>query len=380
MTRIITLHDRAVWNDYVARHPEANAYQAFQWQTIVAEAYGCKTYALAAVNGSTPTSAGQPAALVGLLPLVHLKSLFFGNRLVSMPYFDHGGIIADNPEYEGALIQAAVALGHKLKARHLELRHLDKIASLNSVCMEGEQDREARATLENPALHDAWSLRSHKVRLLLSLPDSSEALMKGFKSKLRSQINRPTKAGLTAKIGGSELLDDFYNVFSINMRDLGSPVHAKALPRCVMTHFSKEARIVIVYSADEPVASALMLGFKDVMINPWSSALRRKSKDSPNMLLYWHMLAYAADHGFRYFDFGRSTPQEGTYFFKRQWGATPQPMYWYTHRLARSEGKAVYDQALPESKKRAYASALWRRFPIRLSRLVGPLIRKHIDL
>jgi FemAB-related protein (PEP-CTERM system-associated) len=381
MIQIIQMQDPIAWDNYVANHPKSNAYQAFHWQTIIAKAYGYKTYALAAVIGNTPLSAENPAAIVGLLPLVHLKSPLFGNRLVSMPYFDHGGIIVDSPEHEIKLIHAAVALGRELRIQRFELRHLDQIASLKLNCAKSDQDTEVNAVFSGKSLQPGWSVRSHKVRLLLALPGTSDELLKTFKSKLRSQINRPIKAGLIAKIGGMELIDDFYHVFSINMRDLGSPVHAKALPQSVMTQFSEEARIAVVYKAGEPVASAIMVGFKDVMINPWASALRQHSKDSPNMLLYWQMLSYASDHGFRYFDFGRSTPQEGTYRFKIQWGAQPQPMYWYTlwfNGKTKSSGPIHTDKA--DSKSYALTTALWRRLPLAISRIIGPMIRKHIDL
>lgn len=47
------------------------------------------------------------------------------------------------------------------------------------------------------------------------------------------------------------------------------------------------------------------------------------------MLLYWAMLEYACDQGYRQFDFGRSTPGEGTCRFKEQWGAKSHQLYWY---------------------------------------------------
>jgi FemAB-related protein (PEP-CTERM system-associated) len=299
-----------------------------------------------------------------------------------MPFFDHGGIIADNQNCEKNLLQAAIALGNKLKVQRIELRHLDKIASLEESCSTDLQNEEVLAVEgdSHNSVCTPWSLRSHKVQLLLPLPSSSETLLKSFKSKLRSQINRPIRAGLTVKIGNTELLDDFYTVFSTNMRDLGSPVHGKLLIQCVLEKFHDLAKIVLVYREDDPLAAALMVGFKDVMINPWASSLRQYSKESPNMLLYWSMMAYAADRGYRHFDFGRSTPGEGTYRFKIQWGAQPHPMYWYTLWLDRSKPtKAVNDDS-PESKKRALATKLWQKLPVPLSRVIGPLIRKHIDL
>lgn len=389
MIQVIQIKDYTAWDNYLSRHSKSNFYQGSNWQSIIAKTYAFKTFSLAAVQSNTPPSEAPTVwKMVGLLPLVYLKSPFIGNRLVSMPYFDHGGITADNSDYEKQLLHAAVALGQKLKAQHIELRQLAKIEFLqNESTVNNQGDCSSGGLLVEPLLATnrapfrvRWSLRSHKVRLLLSLPDSAEALMRSFKSKLRSQINRPIKAGLVAKIGGMELIDDFYKVFCINMRDLGSPVHAKSLPQSVMAHFAGNARIAAVYNANEPIAAALMVGCNNVMINPWASALREHSKYSPNMLLYWAMLAYAADHGFHQFDFGRSTPEEGTYRFKTQWGAQPHPMYWYTIWLNRNKTANAKKEIASESTKRKIAVTIWQKLPISITRIIGPHIRKHIEL
>lgn len=383
MIQVVQLEDNAAWDRYVAGHPMANAYHASSWQKIIANTYGYKTYALAAVNGAGSCASEQPTPNVkGLLPLVHLKTPYFNNRLVSMPFFDHGGILADNRDCEEKLLQAALALGKHHKVQRIELRHLEKIASLEEggvLCARIEEgDFKAGANLQE--FTPEWSLRSHKVRLLLPLPDSSELLMKSFKSKLRSQIRRPIKAGLKVAIGGAEMLNDFYTVFSINMRDLGSPVHARSLLQGVVELFNNSTRVALVYKGDAPVAAALLVGFKNVMINPWASSLRQHSRESPNMLLYWSMLAYAADHGYRYFDFGRSTPDQGTYRFKVQWGAQPYPMYWYTIWLKRRRPPKKSHAEPATSRSKIWAVRLWQKLPLPLSRVMGPPIRKHIDL
>jgi lipid II:glycine glycyltransferase (peptidoglycan interpeptide bridge formation enzyme) len=213
--------------------------------------------------------------------------------------------------------------------------------------------------------------------MLLDLPDSSDALIKSFKSKLRSQINRPLKQGLKIKSGGLELINDFYRVFIENMRDLGSPVHAKQLIKNVMTEFSDHARILLVHKDGLPLAAALTVGFNGTIENPWASALKRYSHLSPNMLLYWGMLDYAAQNGFARFDFGRSTPGEGTFKFKEQWGARPEPLQWYNF---------VWSGAIKESSGsnpgRFYKVSIeiWKRLPVAATRVLGPPVRKHISL
>jgi FemAB-related protein (PEP-CTERM system-associated) len=212
--------------------------------------------------------------------------------------------------------------------------------------------------------------------MVLDLPVSADTLLKSFKSKLRSQIMKPVKEGVKAKIGGIELLDDFYQIFSINMRDLGSPVHSMRLIEEVMQGFGTLSRIIIVHKENKPLACSLVVGFKDTLENPWASALREYSRLSPNMLLYWTMLEYACGEGYRHFDFGRSTPDEGTYQFKEQWGATPQPLNWQTIAL---NGKSLEED---QSERSGFDRAIeyWKKLPVPVTRVIGPMIRKHISL
>ncbi|MEO0248961.1 MAG: FemAB family XrtA/PEP-CTERM system-associated protein [candidate division WOR-3 bacterium] len=382
--REIQAAETALWDAYVHAHPKATLYHLYGWRNVIKKTYGHNTYYLAAIQDvSSRSSAIQspsqrdlhipstniehPASdvrIVGLLPLVHLKHFLFGNRLISMPFFDLGGILADNPETERALLQHAINLGRRLRASAIELRHAEPLSCLNSTIS---------ATRVNnvPVL-----TRSHKVRMLLDLPDSQEELMKLFKAKLRSQIRKPMKEGLKTRIGGDELLEDFYRVFSINMRDLGSPVHSKRLMRFVLEEFPGNARLAVVYGGSRPMAVSLVAQFGEIMENPWASSLRAYSHLSPNMLLYWSMLEYACKQGLSRFDFGRSSPGEGTYKFKEQWGARPNPLHWHHVSLL---GPHVENG--PNEKTRFEALIRWwRKLPVPMTRLIGPMIRKHIGL
>ena len=332
---------------YVNRHPKACLYQLSGWARVIQQSYGHNIYSISILD---PCDSNK---LSGVLTLAHLKHPLFGNSLVSMPYADIGGTLSDTPEAEDQLLAQAIDLAHRLGAS-IELRHTRPLSHAHANC----------------------TTRAHKSRMLLKIPDSSESLMRSFKSKLRSQINRPIKDGLTSAIGGVELVDEFYKIFLENMRDLGSPVHSKRLFQNVMAEFPNSARIFIVRKGSQALASSLAIGFNDTLQNPWSSSLRRYSHFSPNMLLYWSMLEYAADNGFSLFDFGRSTPGEGTYKFKEQWGAKPEPLYWQTIGL----GKAFKDRDSDLKKSFQMAGTVWKHLPIVLTRIVGPSIRKYISL
>src|SRR6266508_4062309 len=345
---------RQLWDDYVIAYPAATCYHLTAWKRAVARAYGRQSYYFLA--WSTPFKNGRAPhqdKIVGVLPLFHLKNFLFGNHLVSLPFCDYGGILADDDHVVRALVQRSTELSRKLNNAIVEFRNTQSISS------------------------DRLITSSHKVRMVLELHGDSETLWKSFAPKLRSQIRKPEKEGLISKIGDIELLDDFYKVFSFNMRDLGSPVHSKILVKAVLEEFGKSAKLQVVYKGKIPIGAGLILSFRDTVFIPWASTVRQFNSLSPNMMLYWNFLKYAADNNFLKFDFGRSSPEEGTYKFKEQWGAKPSPLYWQYASVKDSQEGPGHPLA-----KEQYSSlvSLWKKLPLPLANMMGPHIRKHISL
>ncbi|MDA9762194.1 GNAT family N-acetyltransferase, partial [Desulfobacterales bacterium] len=324
------------------------------------------------IKNSTLKTHNSTTHVVGILPMVHMKHFIFGNSLISIPFFDMAGILTDSIEAEEALLIKAIEIGKQLKVDNIELRQTDYLNSLNTTS-DKFLIKNSEFKIQNCAIEN----RTNKVRMLLKIPNSSEELMKSFRAKLRSQIKKPMKEGLKVQIGDIELLDDFYRVFTSNMRDLGSPVHSKRIIENVINGFYDITKIVIVYNQNEPVACSIVVGFGKILENPWASALRQYSRLSPNMLLYWTMLEYACDNGFEFFDFGRSTPNEGTYKFKEQWGAKPNPIFWqYIYLNEQNRSKEAKDDKSKYSKAIQY----WQKLPVSVTIIIGPMIRKHIGL
>ncbi len=370
--------DRTLWDGYVRKHVNASLFHMFGWRDVIRRTYGHATYYLmlmardAGVDAApqcTDAARNSGEGILGVLPLVHLKHAIFGNCLVSLPFFDGGGILADSREAEECLLAEVIRLGQKTGVGTIELRHERLLQSCEDTNIGALCHIDSRKPLQ-------VATRSNKVRMLLNLPESSEMLVKSFKSKLRSQINRTLKAGFISRIGGLELLEDFYKVFLVNMRDLGSPVHSVKLMQHSLIAFSEHSRIVVVYRLTEPVAAALVVGFGKVLRNPWASSLRKYASLGPNMLLYLRVLEYACDRGYQVFDFGRSSPGEGTYRFKEQWGAVPAPLFWHYISL---DGKMPDPEGTGKARFEM-ATRYWQKLPLVVTKIIGPSIRKHISL
>jgi serine/alanine adding enzyme len=208
----------------------------------------------------------------------------------------------------------------------------------------------------------------------LALPPAYDTLLKGFPSKLRSQIRRAQKERMDVRIGGRELLEEYYQVFARCMRDLGTPVYEKGFFGSIVETFPKEVSLCVVSLKGDPLAAGLIYGFRQTLEIPWAASDKRYNKLAPNMLLYSAVLEFACCQGYKEFDFGRSSVDSGTYRFKQQWGAKPHQLYWY-YWLA--EGQDI-PQLNPSNPKFRAAIAVWQRLPLTVTNLVGPHIVKYL--
>lgn len=330
----------ADWDGFVQRHPDATVYHLSAWTELIHGVFGHRAERLAAVAGGE---------IVGVLPVVFFQTPLFGRFATSMPFVNYGGVAADSPKAAGLLLDAAIADAGRYRASYLELRHGRRVFTANPY-------------------------QAHKVAMVLPLLGDAEAQWNGLDRKLRNQIRKAEKSGFAVRIGGSELLDSFLDVLAENMRDLGSPVHGRPLFERILTAFPDRARLFCVSLGGVPVAASLVLWHRDRLEVPWASALRRYNALCPNLLLYWEMLKFGIAQGFTSFDFGRSTPDGGTYQFKKQWGAQPQQLFW-EYWLA--EGAALPDRS-PSNPKFGSVIALWQRLPVFVTRALGPWLVRNI--
>lgn len=336
------------WDDYVSSHPRATPYHRIAWIRAIAEAYGHQVYGL--------TARDRDGRLAGVLPLCLVKPPLTRGTLTSLPFCDLGGPLADSDEIIKQLKRTGLELAdaHGLSRMHLRLAG-------------GEVEPVPGAG---------------KVSMLLDLPESGEALFRSYKPKLRSQIRKAEKNGLKAEITTSkEAVAGFYRVFAGNMHRLGSPVHSLRWFEALKTAYGEEMVIGLVRHGDDIIGAGIVLLNGQRASIPWASTDVAFNRLAPNMLLYWSLLEYAADRGYRVFDFGRSTPGEGTWRFKKQWGARSHALEWVSISCADS-------QSVPEDKRpdaphgrgRAWAEWIWKRMPLWLANLLGPRLRRYVTL
>ena len=334
--QVCRIDDTDEWDSLVSARCDAPLFQRSAWERVWAE-YRLPVYRLVA---------SQDAEVVGLLQLVRQRSRITGDQLVSLPWFDCAGISADHQNAASALAEGSLQLANDIGADWVQLR-------------------------QNSPSSISRHIRTDKVLMRLALEEDPDKLWKRLKPKVRNQVRKAEKAGLKVERGGAELVPDFFDVYSTNMRDLGSPSHARRFFDAIAGEFAAETRVYVVRLAGQAVAAGWTMANGDVLEIPWASSLQKFNGMCANHLMYWQIFEDACREGYECFHFGRSTPGSGQHRFKKQWGAQEVPLFWYF--LSMNDREAA-QAAHPPGERHGWGTKIWRKLPLFASRRIGPLM------
>ncbi|HKS05746.1 MAG TPA: FemAB family XrtA/PEP-CTERM system-associated protein [Gemmatimonadaceae bacterium] len=329
--------DAHTWDAFAAQQDGFTHFHRYGWRGVIESVFGHECSYLVARDGDT---------LCGVLPLVRVKSVVFGHYLVSMPFLNYGGPLGSDAAV-GALVDHVSVRATKDRAKLLELRSRRELP------------------IDLRASH-------RKITVVLDLAPTADATFKQFDAKLRSQVRRPQKEGVTVQFGRDQV-DPFFHVFARHMRDLGTPTQSRRFFTAIADAFPEDALFACAYLRGQPVAAGCGFTFGTEFEMTWASSLREFNRESPNMLLYWACIERAVERGLKTFNFGRCTPGSGTHRFKMQWGGREEPLWWYGL-------SSTPDAATPSPNDGAYSwgPRLWRHLPTPLATALGPRIVRYI--
>jgi FemAB-related protein (PEP-CTERM system-associated) len=332
---------RARWDAYAATCPAASLYHLWGWLDVNSAVLGHRTIALAAVEGER---------VVGIFPIVQVKTLLFGNIGCSMPFVNFGGPASHSTGSDEALLAEAARVAAREGMDYLEIRSLRQLPG-------------------------PYPSHQHKISLTVDLPTDPDAMWTKFKSAHRQDIRKAEKEGFVARHGGAELLDDFYGVLSESWRDLGTPVYSKRYFASVLAALGdKGAWITVVYKGGEAAASQMSGRFGDTAEGMWLGMREQFRRQYAGYVLYWEILKWASEQGHRKYHLGRSTADSGAEAFKRKWNAYATQLYWH---YVLQPGRPLPRLNVDNPRYRV-AIDVWRKLPVPVTQVVGPLLARGI--
>jgi FemAB-related protein (PEP-CTERM system-associated) len=331
--------EERAWDDFVRAEPDGTFFHLSGWKRVIEKAFGHRTYYLLARRGPT---------VVGVLPLTHVKSLLFGNSLVSNAFCVHGGILTRDADASRALEAEALKIGTREKVDCIEFRSVKP----------AHPD-----WLQKPGLYVNFRRPIH--------PDV-DANMKAIPRKQRAMVRKGISNGLVSECDPG--VARLHDVYAHSVRNLGTPVFSRRYFELLKEEFGSDCDVVTVLHGGKAIASVLNFYFRDEVL-PYYGGGRTEARElAANDFMYWEVMRRACERGYKIFDFGRSKIGTGAYSFKCNWGFEPTPLT-YEYRLVKSE---TIPDVNPLNPKFQAFIALWRRLPVPLTKLLGPSIVRGI--
>lgn len=349
--------DKTNWDDYVERHPNGTLFHLTAWKQVVEQTFRHKSYYIVASSLEQRTGSGErgegstssaPFPIAGVLPLFLIKSVLFGNYLISIPFAELGGPLSDSPDVEHLLLEHAEKLAAELECDYLELRNRIPLAGLPTKTLYFNFKREIFSALEEN--------------------------MTAIPRKARRMIRQGEKFGLTAEFG-NHLIDAHYHIMARSYHSLGTPIFPKNFFENFLTIFGEKAQLLLIRNRQkEPVSAVMTFYFKNQVIPYWAGSNFQDRKLAPNDFMYWQLMKHGCESGFTVFDFGRSKAGTGSYDFKRHWGFEPVQLA-YQYYLVKAKEIPNLSPTNPKYKKKI---EMWRKLPLAATKIIGPRIAKFL--
>lgn len=330
------------WDHYVKDHHQGSFFHLSQWQQVISQSFNHPCYFLYIHCNDT---------IVGVLPLVEVKSQLFGHALISTPFCVYGGAIADSPEHVRLLEQEACFLAEQLAVDYLELRYRE------------QQD----STLQLKQAHSAFGC---------PIPDSDEQILASIKKKQRAVVRHSHNNGLICSIAsGKNNLDIFYNILSESYRNLGTPIFSKKYFENLLLCFDNYIDIVVIRDqSDQPSSAVLNFYFKDQVLPYYGGGTSESRAVKSADYMYYQVMCHARKKGLSWYDFGRSKNNSGAYNYKKNWGMKAKPLFYYYYLVNATE----IPNLSPNNPKYKFFIKLWQKLPLKLSQYAGPFLSKYL--
>ena len=327
------------WDDFVTACPSATFFHRAGWQRVIADVFGHPCWFLYAERD------GQ---IEGVLPLARVKSLLFGDALVSLPFAVYGGVATTSEAAAQALEAHAQQLARDLGVEHLEMRNVTR-------------------------RHPDWPLQDLYVTYRKTILAEEEANMLAIPRKQRAMVRKGIKNALRSELDAG--VERFFALYADNVHRHGTPAMPKRWFQALRDEFGADCEVLtVVEPGGKPISSVLSFYFRDEVL-PYYAGDDESARDlAGNDFKYWEVMRRACGRGLKVFDYGRSKAGTGSFAFKKNWGFEPTPLH-YEYQLYKRD---AVPQNNPANAKYQMMIKTWRRLPIGVANWLGPFIVRSL--
>jgi predicted N-acyltransferase len=339
------------WDAFVEGARGASVYHLGAWARILRSAYGFRPRYMAIE--------GADGDFEGVLPMFQSRGPVTGRRLRSLPAVaPPSGPLARTRDGLAALVEAAAAtLAESGAAQWVWLSR-------------DEAMEELVPGLGLGTTQLTW------IAELAGEPDEQRTRLRKHSNNLHRSIKKAEAAALTVREGSGEAdLRAFYRLYLATMREHRSLPRPYRQMRADLRELGPRdaTRVFLVDHGADTVAAGLFHVFGDTVELLYNGSDRDALQMRPNHALYWHVMRWAIERGYRRFDFGDAAEDSSLGRFKQQWTAEPVREYIY---ILRSDRRTAVGEAARRRNPNvgvgdSRVGRAWGRLPLPVTQVAG---------
>lgn len=329
------------WLTFIESTPEASIFLHPAWLRVLSETYAYKPVCLAATDDQS---------VVGLLPLMEVRSWLTGSRAVCLPFSDACGAVVRNESAIRALLLFSEVLRNQQGWKFLEIR--DAVVS--------------------PGFRSTARYKLHRM-VLGADPDP---LLSTFNQQTKRSLKKAEKARVVVeRRADPEALRAFIQLNALTRRKHGVPPQPDSFFWNLGSEIldAKLGFIGVAILAGRIVATSIFLHWNNTIVYKYGASEELALSAGANYAIMWDAMRWGCEHGFTLFNLGRTDPtNEGLLQFKRGWGSQESDLTYVR------SGARVDDRTSDSSGMRERLKPFISRIPLPILKLVGRKVYAHI--
>jgi FemAB-related protein (PEP-CTERM system-associated) len=333
----------AAWDAYVHEHPQGSPFHLLAWKRSVESVFGFEPRYLTAV--------AEDGSITGVLPLFLIRNPLMGRVLMSTPFAVYGGALTSSDAAREAFAAELRRLGDQLGVQYVELRN-----AYPEQCL-------------------GFSPVDRYVTFTQTITPDEEEVLNAIPRKTRAAVRKSLKFDLAGR--QTREWGRFEDLYARNLRKLGTPCFPRKWFGTLLENFGDAANVheVVDATGKQVAAAVLTFYFGDQVLPYYGASDPAFNPQQPNNFMYYDLMRFGGNNGYKVFDFGRSKREgSGSFDFKAHWGMTERPLPYEILLVRRKE----LPHFSPNNPKFQFAIKAWRNVPMPIARAIGPMIVRMV--
>jgi hypothetical protein len=333
------------WNNRLRGFRAATVFHSAQWARVLSEAYGYRPY-YAVFR--------KDEGIVGLLPIMEVRSVWTGRRGVCLPFSDEcAPLITD-----GLMLQSILR-----PIRDFGVAHRWDYLELRGGVPDGSEV-------------ETGQFVAHEI----SLESSEELQLRKLRDSTRRNIQRADREGVEVQhLDSLDAMDIFYSLHCRTRRRHGLPPQPRRFFHLIHKCLIEPGLgfISLARSESKWIAGSVFLRFGSHAIYKFGASDPKFQHLRANNLIMWQGIRRLQKEHVSQLSLGRSdSNDEGLLQFKRGWGGEEVRLSYYRIGLLKKVVRSKVEGAASASS--GFSQKVMRHLPIPLLRVMGGLLYRHV--